>query len=261
MLKSVIIFPDKNGEGVCGEFFKGLLATIKYINPKPVLLPVLNTPDSKTLVPEYERAKEIAEIDKFECAPIILTSNPGLNSALIAGYKEAIKQYPDYAIIRMDTDEHPVGYIEKLLKEVENNNGMVIGDLKFKVDNTLVKGSADYFVNLFLFPLLYGQYTDGRLPLTCAHGFQAFAPHICETILNNAEKITNQVKETFIDCEWGFDGAMALAAHHLTNNKAIGDVRIIEVPAEKERNRVEEKVVDQLIWAIRICCASRKIMN
>ena len=260
MLKSVIIFPDKNGEGVCGKFFKELLATVKYINPKPVLLPILNTLDNETLIPEYERAKEIAEIDKFECTPI--TSKPGLNAALITGYREAIKKYPDYAIIRIDTDEHPVWCIEKLLKGVEDNNGMVIGDLKFEVGKTLVEGSADYFVNLFLFPLLYGQYTNGRLPLTCAHGFQAFAPGVCEIILNNAEKIINKVRETSgKDCEWGLDGAMALAAHHLADKKAIGGVEVIEVPAEKERNRAEEKVINQLTWAIRICCASKNVNN
>lgn len=242
----VVIFPDAKGQGVQGSFGGKILNQC----PDMRLVPILNG-----LPPEQlkEIAKNASSSGYFE--PII-SLGKGLKSALVDGYSYAVNNYPDSFVVRLDTAEHPVEYIQTLLdKADEAGRIMIIGDLDFSGGDHLREGSIDQFAHLDLFPILYGQYSQGKLPISCAHGFQVFSPGVCEKVLLGALEIVTEVeKELGASAEWGFDGAMALSAYNLGV-----PVSIVKVSAETRRDRDRKKVADQFDRALRMCRAAERV--
>jgi len=128
---------------------------------------------------------------------------------------------------------------------------MVIGDLCFD-PNTLIEGTPDWFAHLKYFPLLYGQFTEGKLSLSCAHGFNSFAPGVMTKVLHDAILMIGRAEEiSGFPIFWGFDAAMVLAAYQLKVS-----VEIVSVPAQTVRNRDPKKITAQLNDTLMICLAS-----
>ncbi len=241
----IVMFPDQGGKGFRGEFGQRLMGM--FAAEGAILMPILNGFSSQE---EVELVVE--EARRFGFMPSV-SSETGLLAALVEGYNVATG-LTDHTIVRLDTAEHPVSFIRTLAETAERIDGMAIGDLEFGPD-TLKEGSLDEFAHLDIWPTLYGQYTQGKLPLSCAHGFQAFAPWVCVEILKAARDIVSDVEaELDASITWGFDGAMALAAWGLGI-----PVEIVKVPAEKMRDRPRQKIVDQFSNALRMCRAASRI--
>lgn len=174
----------------------------------------------------------------------------------MTGYSKVADDYPERIIVRLDTAEHPIVAIPDLIRTATETRGMVIGDLRFD-EATMRTGSVDEFAHLDLFPELYDQTTGGKLKISCAHGFQVFAPGICGRILPLALQIVEKTREKEgKSVAWGFDGAMALGAIAC---KDIIPVTVFPVQAEKMRDRSREKVASQFSGALKICLAALKL--
>lgn len=238
--KTVVMFPDFKGEGVQSKF-GGKICTLPF-----KLIPILNG------LPEGE-VQDLSEKLEELFSPVI-SLGKGLLSTLVDGYRYCLDNFPDHNIVRLDTAEHPVEAISTLLNEIEQGADMVIGDLDFSKGSHLREGSVDEFAHLDLFPILYGQYTNGKLPLSCAHGFQVFAPGKLAPIFEGAKKIVAEVEKEIGHIEWGFDGAMALSAHMQGLS-----VKIVKVPAETLRDRPRKKIGEQFDRALRICRAAETL--
>ena len=240
--KIVVMFPDFKGEGIQSKF-GGKICTLPF-----KLVPILNG------LPTGE-ALELSRKLKGLFYPVI-SLGKGLLSTLADGYQYCLDNFPDHVVVRLDTLEHPVEAITTLICEIERGVDMIIGDLDFSAGSHLREGSIDEFAHLDLFPVLYGQYTNGSLPLSCAHGFQVFAPGKLAQTFEGAKKIVAEAEKEVGHIEWGFDGAMALSA-----NKQGLNVKIVKVPAETLRDRPRKKIGEQFDRALRMCRASEKIFG
>lgn len=199
MGQKVVVFPDYKGEGALGEFGR----VLKDMYPNYIPVPVLNG------LSEAELKKIAKKITGFD--PVI-SLGKGLLPALVTGYSHVIAKYPSATIVRLDTSEHPIGYIATMVVQSAVRDGiMVVGDLDFSA-GTLRKESIDEFAHLDLFPILYQQFCG--VAVSCAHGFQAFGPGgICKKVFAGALKIVEEVERTQdSSISWGFDGAMILSA-------------------------------------------------
>lgn len=175
-----------------------------------------------------------------EVLPVSGTPPRGLADLLLQGYETAPS---DRCVVRLDTAEHPPEAIPRLVAEVERTGGMAIGQLIF--DKGLVRGSPEEFAHCIMFPLLYGGFTQGRLRLNCAHGFQAFAPGVIKVILPFVRSIVTGAESILgVPVKWGLDGAVSLAALH----KNI-PISVLPVQAEVGRNRPAQKVAQQTLSA------------
>jgi hypothetical protein len=239
--KVVVMFPDFKGEGCRGVFGKRLLKVCEGAT----LIPVLNG------LPKEQLESIVSEVlPKFK--PIVSEAK-NLRGALESGYCRVIRNYPECYVVRLDTAEHPPEYIPQLLEVAEQNQGMVIGDLTFD-EKTLVPNTMDELVHLDIFPALYGQFSWGKLRISCAHGFQVFAPYKCSRVFAGAERIVGQAeRELGSAIGWGFDGAMALSA---SCSLVPTPVDIVKVPAETVRNRDRKKIAIQFENALRMCLAA-----
>lgn len=242
MAELVVMFPDLRGEGSLGDFGKSLQQI--SLPAKTVLVPVLNGGTIRTLTATAKKARA----NGFE--PIIALGK-NLSGALITGCLSISVQYPEAAIVRLDTAEHDLSFIKKLAETACELKGMVIGDLCFD-QNTLIEGTPDWFAHLKYFPLLYSQFTEGKLSLSCAHGFNSFAPGVMIEVLYDARSIISRAEEiSGFPIFWGFDAAMVLAAYQLGI-----PVEIVPVPAQIVRNRDPQKIAAQLNDTLMICLAS-----
>lgn len=241
----VVMFPDYRGEGSLGGFGGRILTVM----PNAIVVPVLNG------LPREELRVISSRVSSLLCRPIVAESAEGLLSTLVQGYREVLTQYGEEAtVVRLDTAEHPIASIPGLVQKALDTKGMVIGDLVFGPE-TLRSESIDEFAHLNLFPELYRQATGGRLSISCAHGFQVFAPLVLPVILPTALKIIELVKAKATGkVEWGFDGAMALGAI------AAGvPVSVEGVPATTLRDRPGAKVANQFANALQMCLAARQV--
>lgn len=239
----VILFPDYQGK----EFFLGdasvFMRRVREAMPEAILVPILNG----TVADSISEGTEIIT-NNPQLQPIIARHAQGLRSALEVGYAFAISEYPEAIVVRLDTAEHPPEEIPRLTQAIQETGvDMIIGDLAFD-ETTLRTGSADYFAHINFFPTLY--YFFAKLQLSCAHGFQVFAPGALQKIFPIAQKIAQEAGNP----PWGFDGAMAIAAR-IANMLAI----ILQVQAEKMRDRPLEKVLDQLGKAMQMCLAAQRL--
>jgi len=169
-----------------------------------------------------------------------ISTGKGVAAAFVTGYKEVVQCYPDAIVVRLDTAEHPVDRIPELIEKVKKVGGMVIGDLSFTKE-TLIPGTFDRFLHLQLFPALYRALTKNQVAVSCAFGFNVFAPGVCGRILDGALAIMEKAGELLeTPMQWGFDGAMVLSAL-----KEGTSVIVHPVPATTVRNRAVEKGLAQ----------------
>ncbi len=89
---------------------------------------------------------------------------------------------------------------------------------------------------------------------SCTPGFQAFSPNALRIIFENAQKIIMALEG---NPQWGFDGAMVLAACLGTNIP----VSRISVPAMSLRDRPTEKIGTQFVNALSMCLAAQKVFG
>lgn len=244
------MFPDYEGQAIREE--GGLfISRIKETVPEAILVPVLNGLSGSELQKIAFRNTVIGV-----CEPIVADEAKGLLDTLVAGYTTVLEKYPNATIVRLDTAEHPPEAIPDLVGLANEINGIVIGDLVFD-EYTLRRDSVDEFAHRSLFPELYQQTTDGRLSLSCAHGFQVFATGVLLPVLAYAQKIVHLVEEkTKVNVQWGFDGAMALGAV-----RAGVPVRIKNIQAETIRDRESAKVAKQFSQALMMCRAFRDLQD
>lgn len=246
--KMVIMFPDYRAEGSLGEFGQTLLE--KYgADGSVVLIPVINGFDDKE-----QQAQAVGKLSQL-LRPIIVDGNPGQLHALRHGYEAVKEGYPLSTVVRMDTNEHPIEMIPVLAHEARACGGMAIANLKFG-PGLVTPGSPE---ELFLAacPVLYGKATTNLLPLSGAHGFQAFAPDMLADIYEAAEEIVDRAHtESGPRLRWGLCGAMAMGAVGIDV-----PVKLIDLEAAKSRNRPAEKIAAQLIDFTRTVIAAVKIYD
>lgn len=239
----VIMFPDLGGEGSLGTFGHQLVE--RYGESEAVhLVPVINGVSDAD-----DRNRIVTGISPlFE--PAITTAGEGLVSALVAGYQHVLANYPDAAIVRLDTDEHPIALVPTLVQWAHECHGMAIGNLRVTPE-LLISGSADALFHAAC-PVLYGTASHRALPLSGVHGFQAFAPGACADVLEAALLMVERAnRDGGPPLQWGLDGAMAMGA------VAIGTpVYIANILATQPRQRPAEKVADQLNDFIRTVLAA-----
>lgn len=238
----VIVFPDLNGSS--GISFG---ARLRELYPEARIVPILNGSDRGVL----ERAEISLRALGYD--PIVV-SGQGLFAALLEGYDIVSRRYPDSMIVRIDTEEHPLEKISALAKRAEEIGGFVVGDLEFD-GSTLIEGTLDWDAHMRIFPELYSHATNGKLPLSCAHGFQAFAPGVLSIeILAEARVVLNEViRRLGYMPRYGLDGLMAICCSRKF------PVERILIPAITLRNRTLEKINEQIAVHTALCEASLKI--
>lgn len=249
----VVMYPDYQGQGG-----KGFIRKVReYAGQEAIIVPILNGLPESTL--EGMITDLIQDTTIHPVAPVVCRAT-GLRAALTTGYNHILYvlpfPYQDLCVVRLDTAEHDPSYIPFLAAESRAIRGMVIGDLDFSSGGHLESGTPDEFTHLLAFPELYWVFTEGKLPLSCAHGYQAFGSRaVLQLVFAVALTIVARVdEETGQQVTWGFDGAMALAA-------TIVDVpvKIHPVPASTDRNRPWEKVRLQLRFALLMCRAAERV--
>ena len=246
--RMMVMFPDLRGEGSLGEFGK-TLKELELPAEETIFVPIVNG----TGINLNSIVSSITSLLGERFQPII-SSRQGVNVALETGYRKAGEKYPEAIVVRLDTQEHDPNFIGKLTRKAVKIKGMVIGNLQFNQD-TLIEGTIDWFAQKWLFPEMYRQFTGGKIPLTCAHGFQVFASGILPRILKIALKIIRIAeRENGALLLWGFDGAMTLAAYKLGV-----PVFISQIPAQIVRNRKAKKIAAQFSSHLKICWASLKM--
>ncbi len=243
----VIMFPDLRGEGATGAFGRELLQ--RYADDDHThLIPVING-----VGPEELKRISVGLHPKFKPAPVNL--GPGQLNTLVAGYRYALARHFDATIVRLDTNEHPVELIPTLVQRVRDHGAMAIGNLRFS-PKTIVPGSPDEFFHIVC-RTLYETSTHGALPLSGAHGFQAFAPGVCADVLEAALLMIERAnRDGGPPLQWGLCGAMAMGA------LAIGTpVYLVDLLATQPRNRPAEKVAAQLQDFIRTVLAAATLYD
>lgn len=241
-----VVFPDYKALGI-DEFSRRILEVV----PDAIVVPVLNGAPEWELQNAANRIKEASQV-----FPVVEYNGKGLASTLGHGYR-SISYYTltrDRCVVRLDTVEHPVEEIPRLAQAAMECSGMAIGDLTFD-EHTLRTDSIDEFAHRDLFPALFREMTSGRLALSCAHGFQAFAPGRLSKVFHAASIIRRRVElQAGQPLEWGFDAAMALAAVGL-------DVPVVVCPVQATtvRDRPREKIAVQFQRALQMCLAARQI--
>lgn len=247
MDKLVVMFPDYRGEATRHSL--DFVERVKRVVPNAVLVPVLNGLSKHNL----DKIAVDAAATGFQ--PVVAAEADGLLDTLVAGYTSVVRSYGGATVVRLDVAEHPPEAMPNLVQEAEARKVMVIGDLAFG-PSTFRKGSVDEFAHLDLFPELYRQFTGGRLIISCAHGYQVFAPGTLPKILERAQKIAACAQEIAGEkIKWGFDGAMALGA-------VAAKVQVVVKPvaAESLRDRPRQKVSQQFRAALSMCLAARQLL-
>lgn len=247
-IERIVIFPDFQGKSSLKGFQRNLIETLGPDNT--LIIPILNGS------PAEELDRIAKEISNDWCKPIIAEKATSLMEVLMAGYSHVLDSFPETMVVRLDTAEHPINSINRLVYAANALGGMIIGDLEFD-DSTLKEESIDRFIHLEIFPELYRQTTDGKLVLSCAHGFQVFPRGTLKPIFEAAQKIIEFAKEkSGEEIKWGLDGAMALGA-------LLADipVNVEKVSAIEPRNRTGEAIAKQYRNALRICMAGNCLLR
>jgi hypothetical protein len=226
-----IVVPDYLGKAWGTGFYEN----IRKEHPGAMIIIVLNGFENRS------ESKEIYDRMNAEGYLPVISEEKGLRAALVYGYQFAHDLKGIEYVIRLDTAEHPISAIKRLLEELEAGADMVIGDLD--LTGLMPEGSVEETFNNLVFPRLY-QATCG-VAISCAHGFQGFR-HSALRIILDATSTSNGFPEQ--EAGWGFDGLALLAAraHDLS-------VQLIKVRGEVERNRPAGKIVAQYEAALALC--------
>lgn len=242
-----IVTPDYLGKATKESTdTNSFISKVHALYPDATVMPVINGMDSA----EMHALADAAATDWLQ--PLVCTDNKrGMVGACLLAYDTILAEDPEPTIVKLDTGEHDPAYIGAVVAAAERA-GVAVGDLTF-TDETLVPGTYDYWIHREVFPTLYGQFSDGRLRLTCAHGFQAYVRPV-GMIVDMAKKIMHEVeRELGNPVGWGLDGAMAIAGIAHT------EVEIVPVPAQSKRDRKIDKINDQLGNHMQMLVAAKKV--
>jgi hypothetical protein len=240
-----IVFPDYEGAASSGEF--GAQLATQY--PEAALIPVLNGKNR-------EKLEQIAKALTKPFKPLMVTGE-GLLAAMFEGYEHIAQESGGETVVKLDTAEHPIEWIKQLAVQAETIKGFVVGDLEFTDPKLLVEGTSDWFAHTHVFPALYAAATRKKLPLSGAHGFQAFGPGVLPVVLARAKDILKEVEQCWgSKPRFGLDGALALSA-------ALQGlpVKRIAIPGSIKRNRPVDKIAEQTDAAIKMCLASERVFG
>lgn len=211
--------------------------------PEATIVPVINgTADEAAAEELVKDGRELGLAPTYTMSPL------KLRGALMAGYKLITRARPGATIVRLDTAEHPPEHIPRLADRAEEIGGMVIGDLTF-TPKLMPENSREWSAHHEDFPQLYNRHCS--LPLSGAHGFQAFAPGIIPRLLRAVRPIYEILDRRESPPTWGFDAAAVLAARRLNI-----PVERIEIPGEVARDRPVDKIEQQLANAHELCEAA-----
>ena len=244
--KIVIMFPDHYGHGFQRQFGKDLLQKFGSVAK---IVPIINSEDPSLLNKETEKARASGII------PITANNTFGLRSVLQKGYKHISSIYPKAIVVRLDTEDHPLEEIDYLVHDAIVVRGMSVGCLTLS-PKAATPGSMEDFVNADLFPALFRQFTDGKLTLTGASGFKAFAPSVCGKILPGAIKIMEKAGQISspLHLRYGFDFAMILSAFHQNI-----PIHIKYIPTDLPEKKPRLRIIKQFGCALYLCRAAEKI--
>ena len=244
--KTVILFPDRDGCGFRGSFGKDLL---QDFGATATLVPILNGENSLLLT---ERAQEA---ERLGFRPIVSGNLLGLREVLQKGYQHVSFTHPYSAIVRLDTEDHPLNKISYLTQKAIEVGGMSVGCLELS-PKAAAPGSIEDFANADLFPTLFSQFSGGRIILTGASGFKAFAPGVCGQLLPEAIRIMEEAERISVpkQLRYGFDCAMILSAFHQSI-----PIHVSWIPTDRPENKPRTRIIEQFDCALRICRAAEKI--
>ena len=125
-----------------------------------------------------DKTLELCKKEKFNC--LSLPVNYGLASAVQVGFKYALKNDYD-VVIQFDGDgQHEAKYLEKLVKEIENGNDVVIGS---RFVETKKPYSARMIGSRLISFLI--RVTTGKKITDPTSGFRAYAKDIIPEYANN----------------------------------------------------------------------------
>ena len=238
-MTTFVMIPDYQGKATmaAATHASSIIANILGTYPRLMVVPVLNGDDQGKLldVAKTTRSSRMLPIvgDYVERK---------LVGALMSGYARLANNCAaDDVVVRLDTAEHNVAHIGELAWQAEKH-GAVVGDLDFSVGGHLVEGTYDWFIHTDVFPELYGAMTEGKLRLSCAHGYQAYRAGVLKEILPMAKLLVERVEKNLnTTLTWGMDGIMAITAV-----SAFGTIHRMLIPAESDRNRSADKINAQL---------------
>jgi hypothetical protein len=220
------LYPDYLGENLQpGGFADRLLVDYKNV------VALVNGPHPEKLHPVHR-----------DDVTVVVSPASGLAPSLRYGYRAA-SELGD-VVVRIDTAENPTKRIFELAALAAEHGG-AIGDLYFD-ENTLRSGSADEHSQLDVFPTMFRLFTQGRLQLTGAHGFQAWSSKTLAEVLPVAEELWDRASDG-TSMRWAFDAAMALAADVVGSTPAV-----CGYPAFEVRDRDRFKIAEQHDAVLRV---------
>ncbi|MFM2357564.1 MAG: hypothetical protein RJA61_301 [Candidatus Parcubacteria bacterium] len=231
MTQFVILVPDFGGRAVTGAFAQGL----REMYPTAHLMFGLNG------LPKVDLQSIAQSVPTF-FDTLIYDGDTKIVGTLTALYNKALLSFAEGSVfVRLDSAEHDPNYIGILAKEADQDEVLVVGDLSFVEGQTLNKGTPDWDAHKEIFPKMYGDATQGKVQIGCAHGFMAAQAGVVKKILPRMLRILERAgQKAGQPLTWGFDGAMILAAVQ----EGV-QVKISPVPAMILRNRNAGKVKDQ----------------
>jgi hypothetical protein len=182
-----------------------------------------------------------AELAATPAAPgcRLVATRPGFNRAVIEGLRAALT-FGAHQVVRMDAEEHPPEALGNVLPRLGPDDTEVI-DLAFVVGETLVPRSTDSYHNLYVIPALIETYARDGLRITGAHGFMAFGAPVLAVLLPFVEAALDAAEQAGRTPLWGADTLLPVCAAQMGF-----PVRVTHTPAEKLRDRDEEKCNAQL---------------
>jgi hypothetical protein len=207
---------------------EGFHRRVHHALPGATVAYALNGPD----------AQDLAATPPAEGCLLVPTGR-GFNRAVVDGLRAALT-HGAHQVVRMDAEEHPPEALPSRLPRLGHTDTEVI-DLSFTLGETLVAKSADSYHNMYVIPEIVETHAREGLRVTGAHGFMAFGARVLALILPFVEAALDSTERSGRPPLWGADTLLPICAARLGF-----PVRVSHVPAERLRDRDEEKCLAQL---------------
>ena len=207
----------------------GLHERIHAVLPDALVLYSLNGPDAVSLA-----STPAAD------GVVLVPARQGFNYGIVDGCRAALS-YGATTVVRMDTHEHPPEILPHILSLTDTHPCIVI-DLEFHYGETLRKGSADSYHNLYVIPEIISTHAREPFRLTGAHGFMVFDASVLAHVLPFVEASLAIVAESQPGkVMWAADTLLPICASKLGY-----PIMVEHVEAEEMRDRDEDKCLAQM---------------
>ncbi len=238
------MYPAYSQGVIQDDFLLKLLRHFKEPSTEPNtyhIVPILNGMTEEDYERSLSQYKQTDSTFGIKVHPLYAGKTTGLFGTLLYGYGAVAKTYPNATTVRMDNAEHSIAAIPELATPARETGGMVVGDLCFD-DTTLLPNTPDWYAHEIVWPgIAHMVSPTSQLPLSCAHGFQAFGPRVLSKIFVRLNQMIEYMSLRGPQPKWGLDFGMVCSA--LLANVP---VNIYPVRAESLRNRDLGKIADQL---------------